>query len=103
MKKPTSSYTESPVSRDRVPNSKMKVPMPAVQVMVVSPGGTPYRRLTVPYGIPVGVSKAGRSLLATSSARRSNGPLHGQPGSKSTPALKLKLKSHENHFKRLGM
>ena len=55
---------KSPVNLDRLPNSTMKVPTPAVQVMGVSPSGTPWRRLTVPYGIPVGVSKAGSSRSA---------------------------------------
>lgn len=62
--------------------------MPAVQVTVVSPFGTPYLRLIVPYGMPVGVSNATISLFATSSASLSKGPLHGQPGSSFTPALK---------------
>ena len=39
-------------------NSNMKVPMLAVQVIVVSPSGTPFSRLTVPYGIDVEVLKA---------------------------------------------
>lgn len=37
--------------------------------------------------LPVGVLKAGRSLLATSSANLKRGPLHGQPGSNVKPAL----------------
>lgn len=49
----------SPVSRLRAANSRMKVPTPAVQVTGVSVGLTPCSRFTVPYGIPVGVSKAG--------------------------------------------
>ena len=48
----------SPVRRLRAPNSSKKVPTPAVHVTVVSPLGTPCLRLTVPYGIPVGVSNA---------------------------------------------
>lgn len=54
----TFSKIGSPVSLLRVPNSTMNVPTPAVHVTVVSPLGTPWRRLTVPYGMPVGVSKA---------------------------------------------
>ena len=83
----TSSNSGSPVSLDRVPNSRMNVPTPAVHVMLVSPTGTPFRRFTVPYGIPVGVSNAASRRRATSSANRSSGPLQGQPGSTSTPAL----------------
>jgi hypothetical protein len=77
---PTSSNNGSPVSLERVPNSKMKVPTPAVQVMLVSPAGTPYRRFTVPYGIPVVVSNAANRRRATSSASCNSGPLHGHPG-----------------------
>ncbi len=65
----------------------MKVPTPAVHVTGVSSGGTPYRKLTVPYGIPVDELKAGNSRRAASYASRSKGPLHGQPGSRSSPAL----------------
>lgn len=83
----TSSYNGSPVNLLNVPNSTINVPIPAVHVTVVSPTGTPYRRLTVPYGIPDSVSKAAISLFATSSANLNNGPLHGQPGSTLTPAL----------------
>jgi hypothetical protein len=54
----TYSKIGSPVNLDRAPNSTMKVPTPAVHVMVVSPLGTPLRKLTVPYGIPVVVLKA---------------------------------------------
>ena len=46
----------------------MNVPTPAVHVIGVSPSGTPWRRLTVPYGIPVGVSKAGSNLVAENSS-----------------------------------
>ena len=53
-----------PVSRDSVPNSTMYVPTPAVHVIGVSPSGTPVLRLTVPYGIPVGVSNAGSNRSA---------------------------------------
>ena len=42
-----SSYTGSPVSLDRAPNSTAMVPTPAVHVTGVSPGGTPRRRFTV--------------------------------------------------------
>ena len=41
------------MSRDKVPNSIRKVPTPAVHVIGVSPGGTPYLKFTVPYGKPV--------------------------------------------------
>lgn len=61
-----------------------------MHVTVVSPTGTPYRKFTVPYGIPDSVSKAAISLLATSSANRKSGPLHGHPGSTLIPALKNK-------------
>lgn len=54
-----SSYVALPVSRLSVANSRMKVPTPAVQVTDVSVGLTPRSKLTVPYGIPVGVSNAG--------------------------------------------
>ena len=54
----TFSKIGSPVSLVRALNSMRKVPTPAVQVTVVSPFGTPYLRLTVPYGMPVGVLKA---------------------------------------------
>lgn len=50
----------------------MKVPEEAVQVTVVSPGGTPCLKLTVPYGIPVGVLKAGSNLSPTSRAKSVN-------------------------------
>lgn len=80
-----------PVRRDSAPNSKINVPMPATHVTVVSPLGTPpSSKLTVPYGIPVGVSKAGNSLEANTSACLSNGPEHGQDGSTSNPALRDK-------------
>merc|ERR550519_1442585 len=82
-----SSYTGFPVRRDKAPNSTTKVPTPAVQVTGVSPAGTPCLRFTVPYGIPVGVSKAGSSLCTTSSARDNNGPVQGHPGDTGTPAL----------------
>lgn len=48
-----------PVSLVKVPNSKIYVPTPAVQVTGVSPSGTPCKRFTVPYGIPVAVLNAG--------------------------------------------
>lgn len=48
----------SPVSLDRVPNSTRKEEQQAVQVMGVSAAGTPYRRLMVPKGSPVGVENA---------------------------------------------
>ncbi len=48
----------SPVNLVSVPNSTMNVPTPAVHVTGVSSLGTPYSRLTVPYGIPVDVLKA---------------------------------------------
>ena len=44
-------------------------------------------RFTVPYGIPVGVSKAGSNLVPTSSANLKSGPEQGQPSSKGTPAF----------------
>lgn len=44
----TFSNTGSPINRLNVPNSIRKVPTPAVHVTVVSPLGTPCRRLTVP-------------------------------------------------------
>ena len=47
-----------PVRWVNIANSKMNVPTLAVHVMVVSPSGTPFRRLTVPYGIEVFVLKA---------------------------------------------
>lgn len=142
----------SPVSRLSVANSRMKVPTPAVQVTGVSVGLTPCSRLTVPYGMPLGVWNAdhsyttsyttsyssqcntkssrrpllamehitarntntgkqesaervnkvspdqdpalcvcvcvpGSSFLAASSAILSSGPVQGQPGSRSKPAL----------------
>uniref|UniRef100_A0A6B0UVP4 Putative secreted protein n=1 Tax=Ixodes ricinus TaxID=34613 RepID=A0A6B0UVP4_IXORI len=82
------SNTGLPVSLLRVANSSRKVPTPAVHVTLVSPRGTPLTRFTVPYGMPVLVANAGRSLLATSSARRSRGPEQGQPGSSSAPACR---------------
>lgn len=48
----------SPVSRLSVANSRMKVPTPAVHVTGVSVGLTPFRRFTVPYGMPVAVWNA---------------------------------------------
>ena len=42
----------------KVPNSKIYVPTPAVQVTGVSPSGTPCNKFTVPYGIPEAVSNA---------------------------------------------
>ena len=57
-----SSKTGLPVSLVSAPNSTAIVPTPAVHVTEVSPRGTPWRRFTVPYGIPVGVSNAGSSL-----------------------------------------
>lgn len=87
----TSSYKGSPVSLLSVPNSIINVPTPAVQVTLVSPGGTPDFKLIVPYGIPVELSNAAMSLWATSSAKRSNGPLQGQPGSSFTPVLSERM------------
>lgn len=46
-----------------------------------------YMLTTVPKGMPVKVSKAGRSFLPTISANLSNGPWQGHPGSRSIPAL----------------
>lgn len=89
----------------------------AARAYLVSFSGTPYFKLTVPYGIPVRVSKAGSNRFAyrrkqincqfshrsrngthtTSSAIRSNGPLHGQPGSSFAPDL-LKLESTFRYF-----
>lgn len=43
--------------------------------------------------LPVGVSNAGSSLLATSLAILSNGPSHGQPSSTFTPILYKKTLS----------
>lgn len=54
----TFSNIGSPVNLLKEPNSTKNVPTPAVHVIVVSPDGTPCLRLTVPYGIPVGVSNA---------------------------------------------
>ena len=54
----TFSNVWSPVSRLSVANSRMKVPTPAVQVTGVSVGLTPFRRFTVPYGIPLAVWNA---------------------------------------------
>lgn len=64
----TFSNVSSPVSRLRVANSRMKVPTPAVQVTGVSVGLTPFRRFTVPYGIPVAVWNAdGRKTVRADS------------------------------------
>lgn len=52
------SNVSSPVSRLSVANSRMNVPTPAVHVTGVSVGLTPFRRFTVPYGIPVAVWNA---------------------------------------------
>lgn len=52
----------SPVNLLRVANSIRNVPTPAVHVSGVSFGSTPYFRLTVPNGIPVGVSNAANIL-----------------------------------------
>lgn len=52
------SNISSPVSRLSVANSRMNVPTPAVHVTGVSVGLTPFRRFTVPYGIPVAVWNA---------------------------------------------
>ncbi len=52
----------SPVSLLSAPNSSRKVPTPAVEVIVVSFAGTPLRRFTVPYGIPLGVSNAAHDI-----------------------------------------
>ena len=41
-----------PVNLDKAPNSITTVPTPAVEVTGVSPFGTPFRKFTVPYGIP---------------------------------------------------
>ena len=79
--------TYVPVSLDNAPNSITTVPTPAVDVTGVSPFGTPFLKLTVPYGIPVGVSKAGNSLLAASSASLNKGPVQGHPASNFTPAF----------------
>ena len=46
-----------------MPNSSRCDPAPANEDTVTSPGGTPYSRFTVPYGIPVGVLKAGSNRL----------------------------------------
>lgn len=54
----TFSNTGSPVKWLNVPNSIINVATPAVQVIGVSPSGTPYCKFTVPNGIPVLVSNA---------------------------------------------
>lgn len=59
----TFSYTGLPVRRLNVANSSRYVPTAAVQVIGVSVGFTPLRRFTVPYGIPVGVSKAEDEII----------------------------------------
>lgn len=74
----------SPVSRLRVPNSIRNVPTPAVHVTVVSPFGTPYRRLTVPYGIPVGVSKAKKQDVDISQIKRLHNHIHNMINNIST-------------------
>ena len=71
-----------PVSLDSVPNSMMNEEQHATHVTGVSVGGTPYLRLMVPYGRPVGVVKAGNSLRAKDSAMFNKGPSHGQPGAR---------------------
>ena len=68
--------TGSPVSMLKVPNSTMKVPTPAVQVTVVSPTGTPYRRLTVPYGMPVEVLNAEDTTISFQRFGWDHGNLH---------------------------
>lgn len=52
------SNVSSPVSRLSVANSRIKVPTPAVHVTGVSVALTPFRRFTVPYGMPVAVWNA---------------------------------------------
>mmetsp|Transcript_49070 Transcript_49070/g.150910 ORF Transcript_49070/g.150910 Transcript_49070/m.150910 type:complete len:209 (-) Transcript_49070:183-809(-) len=69
-----SSKRRSPVSRESAPNSRASVPAAAVQVMVDSVGETPSRRWIEPYGMPEGVSSAGSSRSARSSARSSRPP-----------------------------
>ena len=59
-------------SAESVSNSSSRDPAPAVLAISVSPSGTPYRRFTVPYGIPVGVAKAGSRRSPTSRANLSN-------------------------------
>ena len=65
-------YLSSPVARESAAISSKKVPPPAVAVMVVSLAGTPWRRLTDPYGMPVGVRKAlsRRSPRSVASGKR---------------------------------
>lgn len=53
----------TPVSLDKIPNSRMNVPQDAVHVTVVSLRGTPCLKLTVPYGRPVAVSNATQQPL----------------------------------------
>jgi len=80
-------YDMSPVKRLREPNSTINVVIPAVQVIGVSPTGTPVWKFTVPYGIPVVVLKAGSNFLANASLSLNKGPVQGHPGSTSNPAL----------------
>uniref|UniRef100_A0A7C9A3U7 Uncharacterized protein n=1 Tax=Opuntia streptacantha TaxID=393608 RepID=A0A7C9A3U7_OPUST len=57
------------VKRLKIPNSRVKVPPPAVDVILLSFSSTPCLKFTDPKGIPVGVSKAGSIRLASSSAK----------------------------------
>mmetsp|Transcript_3823 Transcript_3823/g.12348 ORF Transcript_3823/g.12348 Transcript_3823/m.12348 type:complete len:294 (+) Transcript_3823:1057-1938(+) len=52
----------SPVHRESRPNSRRKVPPLATAVTGVSSSATPDRTCTVPYGMPVRVSNAGRRM-----------------------------------------
>lgn len=55
-------------------NSRVRDPAPASDATGVSPRGTPCRKFTVPYGMPVGVAKAGSSRSPKSKARVSSDP-----------------------------
>jgi hypothetical protein len=66
LQHPSKRNPRAPVSLDKTPNSSRNVPQDAVHVTVVSSCGTPYFRLTVPYGRPVAVSNAIKHILAVS-------------------------------------
>ena len=67
-----------PVSRESNSNSSVKVPAPAREATVVSFGGMPCNKLTVPYGMPDAVLKAYTSLLPISVANFSRNPSYAQ-------------------------
>mmetsp|Transcript_9714 Transcript_9714/g.40768 ORF Transcript_9714/g.40768 Transcript_9714/m.40768 type:complete len:307 (-) Transcript_9714:410-1330(-) len=70
------SNRQSPVMRDRAPNSSAYDPTAATLVSAVSPERTPKRRLTHAYGIPVSVSKAFSNRSPRSSANPNSSPLY---------------------------